>query len=95
MSGKDLDTICRKHIAKEKRWGKLFLHSLGHGVGIQIHELPNCNPVNDNKLFVNSVITIEPGVYDPDLGGVRVEDTVVVTKDSCINLTSKASKDFI
>ncbi|MCF0228045.1 MAG: aminopeptidase P family protein [Malacoplasma sp.] len=93
-SGKALDAIVRNYIGKNKRFGKLFVHGLGHGVGIEIHEFPNINPKYDKMLSNNSVITIEPGVYEDNFAGVRIEDTIVITNKGIINLTKKAKKDF-
>ncbi len=68
-------------------------HGLGHGVGLQVHELPSLSPYSDKKLIPGMVITIEPGVYIPSLGGVRIEDTALVTTDG-IKLLTNSPKDL-
>ena len=86
ISGKDADSAAREVIEKEG-YGKYFGHSLGHGVGLLVHELPNLSPRSDIILEENMVVSCEPGIYIPDFGGVRIEDMVCVKKNGIENFT--------
>ncbi len=77
-----------------KLYGHNLIHSLGHGVGLDIHEIPYISGKNDNILKENMVVTDEPGIYLPGEFGIRIEDTVLITKTGCINLT-KSDKNYI
>lgn len=93
IKGNEADETARR-IIDEAGYGKCFGHSLGHGVGLMIHELPNLSPSSEIELRENMVVTCEPGIYIEGYGGVRIEDTVAVTKDGCINL-AKSPKELI
>ena len=90
----DADKIARDlFIQKSKEWGSRFIHSLGHGVGIDIHENPYLSPISEESIEENMVFTIEPGLYIPGLGGARTEDLVVIQK-SGIKVLTHAEKFY-
>ena len=88
MTCAQLDKIARDHITK-KGYGDYFSHSLGHGIGIEIHEFPAVASSSNAMLKEGMVITIEPGIYMPDIGGVRIEDTVIVEKNKALDITKR------
>jgi len=86
VPAKEIDLAARNVIDKYG-YGEYFIHSTGHGVGIEIHENPRINKDNDEIIKENTVFTIEPGIYLPGKGGVRLENIVVARRDSCEILT--------
>ncbi len=86
MRARELDEYQRSLFAAHNM-DKYIMHSLGHGVGLAIHEAPTVSKRSETVLSENMVITIEPGLYIKDLGGVRIEDTVLITKDGAEALT--------
>jgi Xaa-Pro aminopeptidase len=86
IAAKAADAAARDYIT-EKGYGKQFGHGLGHGVGVEVHELPSLSATSKETLAPGDVVTVEPGIYLPGVGGVRIEDMVHVTKTGYANLT--------
>jgi Xaa-Pro aminopeptidase len=92
-SGREVDAVARR-IIEEAGHGEHFGHGLGHGVGMEIHEAPRLARTAEGTLVAGHVVTVEPGVYLPGRGGVRIEDLVVVTEDGH-SVISTTTKDLI
>lgn len=91
ISGVELDGIARDYI--KKNWnGYNIPHGVGHGVGRLVHEFPNVNPRYKEPLLDHTVVTIEPGIYEKGVGGIRIEDTVAIIKNKCVVLTKNSPK---
>ena len=88
---KDVDKAARDTIVNAG-YGEYFGHGLGHGVGVEIHELPSLNPSSDAILEVGNIVTNEPGIYLPGEFGVRIEDMALITEDGYENLTLSEKK---
>lgn len=93
MTGQELDSICRDYIT-EKGYGEYFKHGTGHGLGMDVHENPRVSQINKNPLELDACVTIEPGIYISGLGGVRIEDDIILKEDGCIVL-NESPKELI
>ncbi|MCP8967065.1 Xaa-Pro dipeptidase [Ectobacillus ponti] len=94
ITGKQADALTRDYIT-EQGYGQYFGHSTGHGIGLQIHEGPSLSVRSDMPLEPGMVVTVEPGIYVPQLGGVRIEDDVLVTGEGNEILTSSPKELII
>jgi len=94
MACAELDAVCRNIIEKDG-YGEYFVHTTGHGLGKEVHEDPRIGKNSETFLETGMVVTIEPGIYIDGLGGVRIEDTVVITETGCEIITPKIPKNRI
>ena len=88
---RDVDAVSR-NIIKDAGYGEFYIHGTGHGVGLEIHEMPMINKRGATVLQTGMIFTIEPGIYIPGKGGVRIEDTVVLTENAARALNGVKKK---
>jgi len=93
MTGREADALCRDYIVS-KGYGEYFGHSTGHALGLEVHESPGLSVKVDKKLEPGMVVTVEPGIYLPGIGGVRIEDDIVITEQGN-EILNKSPKDLI
>lgn len=93
MTGKEADAFCRDVISNAG-YGEAFGHSTGHGIGLDVHEGPNASAVSEQILKPGMLLTVEPGIYLPGIGGVRIEDDILIT-DHGNEILSKSTKELI
>ena len=86
MAGRDADRLARGYI-EDRGFGEWFGHSLGHGIGLEVHEAPRLARTAESALAEGAVVTVEPGIYLPEWGGVRIEDDVHLGADGVEVLT--------
>lgn len=90
---REVDKVARD-IIEDAGYGENFNHSLGHGIGLEIHEMPNLSPRSEDILKTGNIVSVEPGIYLEGFCGIRIEDIVIVRDNGCENLTH-SRKDFI
>jgi Xaa-Pro aminopeptidase len=93
LTGVEGDALARD-VIRAAGYGDRFVHGLGHGVGIRIHESPSLGSSSTDTLQAGEVVTVEPGIYLPDWGGIRIEDVVLIQDGSCENLTGAPKLSF-
>lgn len=93
MTGKEADALTRDVIA-EAGYGPAYGHSTGHGLGLEVHEQPNLSAVSETILRPGMLVTVEPGIYLSDIGGVRIEDDVLITETGC-EILNKSPKELL
>ncbi len=86
-TGKEIDSLARDYIT-EMGYGEFFGHGLGHGLGMEVHEMPGLNYVNEKPLHAGNIVTVEPGIYLEGDFGIRIEEDVLVTEEGCRILTT-------
>jgi len=92
MSCGDVDKLAREYIEKAG-WGNYYIHGTGHGVGLDVHEAPTVGKRQERLIEVGMVFTVEPGIYHPETGGVRIEDMVVM-REGGVEILTSLSRDF-
>ena len=93
VTGAEVDSACRDVIS-QAGYGDKFIHSTGHGIGLEVHTYPRISSINKEPLLENYVITIEPGIYLEGWGGVRIEDDCLISKNECVPL-NKSTKEML